>query len=246
MKITLPQLALSALAFALAAVVLGLYSLQAAAIGEQPLWLRALLVSAVTVAVLLSVYPFQPAFRSRMGSYLTIVCLPAAVPAFIYFLAILPTQAGTGVSAQQLGSALVSDSSSNGYVEVGFGYPIFTPALRLENRELFTRYVNVFLRVTESSGEASLYRAVREQVPGSGLSVESSVRGLLSEADGYLFLPLAVPPQRALGGRVVFVISSEDNGRSFLDTLARAQQAAFELRDPETGELLQSIALSMD
>ncbi|MEQ8955804.1 MAG: hypothetical protein RL120_16855, partial [Gammaproteobacteria bacterium] len=56
----------------------------------------------------------------------------------------------------------------------------------------------------------------------------------------FLFLPLELPPRRTVEGQVVFIISTLDDGTSFTEALGRVFQAQFELRDPESGELLQT------
>jgi len=166
------------------------------------------------------------------------------VPVLVYYFVLLPQQAGVGISAEQVTSEMITDSSSNGIIEVGFSYPIYTPALRVSNLELFTKQVNVFMRMTDANGEAALFRAVRTRIPGSSLSVESTVQGMLSESDGYEFIPLQIPPASSITTRVAFIISNLDNGSNFTDALSKATQAQFELRDPETGELLLEFPLN--
>lgn len=244
MRLSLRQLIQSLVALVVALVLLLFISQQAYFLGEQPLWLRALPVVMATLAALIAVYPLNPLFRNHPIAYLLAVCLPALLPAVIYYLVILPEQAGQGFAANQHSSATITDSSSNGYVEVGFSYPIYTPTIAVTNQELFSRQVNVFLRVIDGNGDESLFRAVRDQIPGSGLNVEASVRGLLSENDGYLFLPLALAPLRTETGRLVFIISNLDDGSTFTEALGRAYQAQFELRDPQTGVLLHSFPLT--
>lgn len=143
----------------------------------------------------------------------------------------------------QLDDQLITDSSSNGIIEVGFSYPIYTPAVEVRNNGVFTERVNLFLRLTDENGEDALFRAVRETIQGSALSVESSVQGLLSRNDDYLFIPLRIPPASSVSGRVAFVISNLEEGTSFTDALDRASAASLELREPETGELIQRLSL---
>ena len=215
-----------------------------ARIGSEPLFVRAALLSLVIVAALIAAYPFNPLFSGKPGTYAAAVCMPAIVPVLVYYFVLLPQQAGVGISAEQVTSEMITDSSSNGIIEVGFSYPIYTPALRVSNLELFTKQVNVFMRMTDANGEAALFRAVRTRIPGSSLSVESTVRGMLSESDGYEFIPLLIPPASSITTRVAFIISNLDNGSNFTDALSRATQAQFELRDPETGELLLEFPLN--
>jgi hypothetical protein len=85
---------------------------------------------------------------------------------------------------------------------------------------------------------------VRAQVPGSSLSVEASVQGLLSRNEGYLLNPLNLPPGNEIQGRAVFIISNLRDGTSFIDALGYAYQAQFELRDPLDGSLVQVFPLN--
>tara|TARA_B100000989_G_C19383380_1_gene402590 strand:- start:370 stop:684 length:315 start_codon:yes stop_codon:yes gene_type:complete len=101
----------------------------------------------------------------------------------------------------------------------------------------------VFLRVTDANGGSALFRAVRAEVPGAGLSVESSVRGMLSNNGDYRFNPLALPPAKTVQGRMVFIISSLDDGTSFTDALSSAFEAEFEIRNPATGAFITSFPL---
>lgn len=215
-----------------------------ALIGSEPLFIRAALLSLAIIAALIAVFPFNPLFLDKPGIYAAAVCMPAIVPVLVYYFVLLPQQAGVGISAEQVTSEMITDSSSNGIIEVGFSYPIYTPALRVSNLELFTKQVNVFMRMTDANGEAALFRAVRTRIPGSSLSVESTVQGMLSESDGYGFIPLQIPPASSITTRVAFIISNLDNGSNFTDALRTATQAQFELRDPETGELLLEFPLN--
>ncbi len=243
MKSSLRQSIISLASLILAIFLAAFLSANSAQVGAQPLALRALLLAAIIIATLVAIYPLVPGFSGKPLSFCTVICVPAILPAFVYYLLILPKQASDGFSASQSRSELITDSSSNGLVEVGFSYPIYTPTLTLKNNGLYTEQVNVFLRMIDSGGGQALFRAIRRQVPGVALSVESSVRGLLSERDGVLFLPIAVPPMREITGQVVFIISNLNDGTSFTDALSSAYQAQFELRDPETGELLLEFPL---
>lgn len=244
MKISLRQIVISLLALILAITTIVYIAQNAVGIGYEHLWLRALVLGLAIVACLIAVYPLNPAFRERPVAYAIAVCLPAVIPGFIYYLLVMPSQAGGGLSAEQLNSQLITDSSSNGIIEVGFSYPIFTPLITVENHELFTKEVNVFLRMIDGSNESALFRAVRKTIPGSGLSVESTVRGMLSENEAYVFIPLQIPPLSSVTGQLAFVISNLDDGIAFTDALDRASQAQFELREPETGELILEFPLS--
>jgi len=215
-----------------------------ARIGYEPLFIRAALLSLAIVAALIAAYPFNPLFSRRPGTYAATVCIPALIPVLAYYFILLPNQAGSGLTGEQISNELITDSSSNGIIEVGFSYPIYTPELRVGNLELFTKQVNVFLRMTDGAGEVVLFRAVRKRIPGSSLSVESTVQGMLSESAGYEFIPLELPPASSVTTRVAFIISSLDDGSTFTDALDRASQAQFELRDPENGVLLLDFPLT--
>ncbi len=215
-----------------------------ARIGSEPLVIRAAILSLAIIAALVAVYPFNPLFSDKPGIYAATVCLPALIPVLVYYFILLPNQAGKGLTGEQVTAELITDSSSNGIIEVGFSYPIYTPALRVGNLELFTKQVNVFLRMTDANGEDALFRAVRKLIPGSSLSVESTVQGMLSESAGYEFIPLEIPPASSITTRVAFIISNLNDGTTFTEALGRAYQAQFELRDPETGALLLEFPLT--
>lgn len=233
---------ISALLVAVAMVVF--IAQNPARIGNEPLFIRAALLSVAIVAALVAAYPFNPLFSGRPGIYAATVCVPALIPVLAYYFILLPNQVGVGLTGEQISNELITDSSSNGIIEVGFSYPIYTPALRIGNLELFTKQVNVFLRMTDSAGEVSLFRAVRKTIPGTSLSVESTVQGMLSESDGYEFIPLQIPPASAVTTRVAFIMSNIESGSTFTDALDKASQAQFELRDPENGSLLLDFPLT--
>ena len=238
MKTSPPQIALSLAALLSAMAIMVFVSQNPARIGNEPLVIRALILSIAIIGGLIAVYPLSPFFKGRPGAYGLIAGIAVLIPVFVWFLYLLPNQAGTGMVAEQLRSDLITDSSSNAIIEIGFPYPIYTPTIAITNRELFTREVDVFLRISDADGDSSLFRAVRAVIPGSGLSVEASVQSMLSESRGYLFNPLTLPPQRTMSGRVVFVINNAEDGADFTGTLARAHQAQFELREPQDGGLL--------
>lgn len=238
MKFSIRQLVISLVALLLAVSVLIGFVRNPEIIGAQVLVVRALILNFSIFAALVAVFPLNPLFHGRPGTYGLVVCLPALVPVFVYFLFLLPRQSGEGLSGEQLSSQLITDASSNGIVEVGFTYPIYTPNVRLRNEGLYTQYVNIFLRMTDANGGDALFRGVRGRIPGTGLSVEASVQGMLSRNGNYLFNPVALPPARDIEGQAVFIISNLDDGTSFTDALTSASQAQFEVRDPETGELI--------
>lgn len=243
MRLTLLQIASSIAALLIAMATIRYMSLNAAAMGELPLIARAAILSLAVTAALVAIYPLSSLFSSQPGTYGLFVYLPALVPGFVYYLILLPNQAGVGVTAQQVQSQLITDRSSNGIIEVGFSYPIYTPTLTLTNHELFTRQVNVFLRMVDANDETALFRAVRQFIPGFGLSVEATVQGMLSQNAEYLYLPLDLPPGRSITGRLVFIISNLDDGSSFSEALAESNQTQIELRDPATGELVYQFSL---
>lgn len=238
MKVSQRQLLISIVALAVALVTVIYMARNPVLLGFQPLVIRSAYLSLAIIAAMVAVYPFNPLFSERPGAYALVVCLPALLPGLFYFFLFLPQQAGSGLSGQHLESNLITDQSSSGIVEIGFSYPIYAPTLSIINHELYSREVNVFLRMIDANNEAVLYRAVRAQVPGNSLSVEASVRGLLIENAGYLFLPIAIPPLSETEGRVVFVISNLDDGITFSEAVERASSVQVELRDPQTGELL--------
>lgn len=190
------------------------------------------------------VRPWFPWLNRRPLLYALLMGIPLLAIGPWYFLAYLPTQAGSGVTGEQLASSLITESTSNGIVEIGFAYPIYTPTLRITNNELFTRDVDIYLRILDGNDEAALFRAVRTDLPDGRLSVEATVRGLLSESPGYLFLPVTVPPRRAVEGRVVFIISNLNDGSTFDEALGRSYPAQFQLRDARSGELLSTVPMT--
>ena len=231
-------------AFLVAVAVVIFITQNPARIGSEPLFIRAALLSLAIVAALIAVYPFNPLFSRRPRIYALTICIPALIPVLAYYFILLPHQAKTGLTGEQISNEFITDSSSNGIIEVGFSYPIYTPSLRVGNLELFTKQVNVFLRMTDGDGEVLLFRAVRKRIPDSSLSVESTVQGMLSESAGYEFIPLEIPPASSITTRVVFIISSLDEGSTFTDALDGASKAQFELRDPKNGELLLDFPLA--
>lgn len=238
MSFSLRQIIASSFAL-LVAILVALIILQnPERFGSEPLITRAFVLAFALISALIAVYPVAPLFTGRPGAYGAIVCLPVFILVLIYYLYFLPVQAGEGLSVEQLQSQLITDSSSNGIIEVGFSYPIYTPTLKISNHELFTRQVDVFLRMIDGNGEMALFRAVRKEIPGSRLTVEATVQGMLSENDGYEFIPISLAPNRSVTSKVVFVITNLDVGRTFTDALTEASQVQFEVRDPLSGDLL--------
>ncbi len=244
MKISIRQIFISVSGILIAVAIVAYMATNAVSIGNQALPVRALILSVAVVAAMVAVYPLNLQFAGRPKLYFLFVCVPAVLPGLVYYLWLLPQQAGAGLEALQLRSELITDRSSNGFVEVGFSYPIFTPTITITNPQLFTTEVNVFLRIIDSNNETNLFRAVRQRIPSMSLSVEATVQGMLSENPDYLFIPVAVPPMRSVTGKVVFIISNLDDGSTFTEALGRAYQASFELRDPATAELLLEFPLN--
>jgi len=244
MKISLRH-TITSIAASLIAILVIVFILQnPGRIGSEPLIVRALLLSIAIIAILVAVYPLNLLFSWRPGTYVGFICVPAIIPGFVFYLILLPEKAEEGFDVQLLENSLISDRSSNGIIEVGFRYPIYTPTLSIKNRELFTRHVNVFLRMIDASEEVALFRAVRQNVPENVLSVESTVLGMLSENSNYVFNPLELPPGISVEGQAVFIISNLEDGATFTDALRTASQAQLELRDPSNGQLLLEFPLS--
>ena len=244
MKINLKQLLISILSLAIAVAIIIGFTRNPIIVGELAPVLRALILDLAIFCALIAVFPLYPLFRDRPGVYGLVVCLPAMVPAFLYFVLLLPQQVSDEIVASQLRSDLITDGTSNGIVEVGFAYPIYTPTVSIRSQSLYTRQLNIYLRMIDANGGETLFRGVRSQVPGSNLSVEASVRGMLSRNGEYLFNPVALPPGKEIQGRPVFVISNLQDGTSFIDALGYAYQAQFELRDPLDGSLVQVFPLN--
>ena len=244
MKINLKQLLVSIVSLVVAiATVIG-FTRNPVLVGELAPIVRALILDLAILFALIAAFPLYPLFRDRPGAYGLVVCLPAMLPALFYFAFLLPQQASDEIIASQLRSDLITDGSSNGIVEVGFAYPIYTPTVSIRSHSLYTRQLNIFLRIIDANGGETLFRGVRGQVPGSSLSVEASVQGMLSRNGEYLLNPVALPPGKEIQGRPVFIISNLQDGTSFIDALGYAYQAQFELRDPLDGSLVQVFPLN--
>lgn len=227
-----------------AVAVASVFIVRAAQVGTMGLAGRMLVADLALVLLLVGSFPFLPWFSSHLKSYLAVICVPAIVVCAWYFLSFLPGQASGELSARQLASSLITESTSNGIIEIGFAYPIYTPTISITNDDLFTREVDVFLRMLDGNNEPALFRAVRSTLPDSRLSVEATVNGLLSESSGYLFIPVVIAPGATVEGRVVFIISDLNDGTTFDEALGRSYPAEFEIREPGTGALLVSFPLT--
>jgi hypothetical protein len=212
-------------------------------VGTFAIPLRALLSAAVGIFALFGVRPWLSPFLRSSSVFAGFFVIPYLFFVGLYYYLLLPQREGEGVRGEQILSALITDASSNGIVEVGFSYPIYTPTVEVKNAELFTRNVELFLRVVDASGDSSLYRAVRDEVPGAALSVEASVKGLLGENNEYLFNPVSVAPLATLTGRAAFVITDLEEGKTLRQALREAQQAQFELREIQSGDLIDEFPL---
>lgn len=227
----------------LAAGLAAAASLFAVELGSQPLWVRALVTAVATILALAALRPCIPWLSRHLRAYV-LLCLAVLAWSPWYHLVYLAGQAGTGIEARQLAGERITQSTSNGIIEIGFAYPVFTPTISLRNNEPFTRAVDVYLRIIDGNNEPNLFRAVRARLPDGRLSVEASINGLLSGNPDYLFIPVAIPPRRTVEGRLVFIISNLNDGSTFDEALTRSYQARFELRDPESGALVSGFPLT--
>lgn len=212
--------------------------------GQQSLFARAVLFLLPVLAVLAGAWMLLRKHAPRVARLLALLFIPVLLAGFGYYLYWMPRFADSVLSIEMVEQRLITDSSSNALVEIGFAYPIFTPTLKLRNGEMFSREVDVYLRMIDSGGQSMLFRAVRSEVPPGTLSVEATVRGMLSVNERYLFLPLRLAPGEEITGRLVFVITALDEGASFLGELRRANLAQFELRDAAGGELLLEVPIA--
>ena len=211
--------------------------------GEYSLFARACLVNLVIVACLIALLPFWSPLLRMKRQLMVLMILTSWIPAFIFYLLILPSRAVNELDLDQQDSSLLSDRSSNGIIEIGFQYPIFTPTISLVNRDAFTRDVTIFLRLIDSNKESALFRAVRLRSDSENLSVESTIRGMLSTNLRYLFNPIKLPPGESISGRPVFIITNLEDGASFTEALGNGYTGSFELRDADEGNLLADFPL---
>jgi len=247
------RIAFSAVSCSIGLVLVVFYFGNSYEIGQWSLFKRAILLDVGLLLVVLALLPWLLIRKKSPLTTLLSGCFAALLLLVPVFGKIILPAASTAESVRfvQSDGQLITDSSSNGIIEVGFSYPIFTPDISLENSSSFSRDFSVYFRLVDRSGDTWLYRAVREETEGIGLSVEASVQGLLSRNDSYVFLPLKLAPNESLSGRVAFVITHLDEGNSFTQALAESQSAALELRTVsgttsasqanQTGEILASI-----
>ena len=211
--------------------------------GEYSLFARACLVNLVVVACLIALLPFWSPLLRMKRQLMVLMVLTSWIPAFTFYLIILPSRAINELDLDQQDSSLLSDRSSNGIIEIGFQYPIFTPTISLVNRDAFTRDVTIFLRLIDRNKESALFRAVRLRSDSENLSVESTIRGMLSTNLRYLFNPIKLPPGESISGRPVFIITNLEDGASFTEALGNGYTGSFELRDADEGNLLADFPL---
>ncbi len=172
-----------------------------------------------------------------------LLLLALGIPAFTlgifaFYLYWLPNKAVEGFSLRELERSLIADGTPASLVEIGVAVPIFAPRLTLRNDGLYSREIDVYLRLTDRAGRDTLHQALTEEASAAGVSVASAVRGMLRSDDSYLFTPLRIAPQRRANGQLVFVMGGIGEGISFDEALRQAAAAQYELRDAASGELL--------
>ena len=90
--VTLRQLTFSLLAVLSALGVLAVFIGNPEFFGSQALIIRAAILDSVIMLVVIAVYPLAPVFVKRPETYGFAVCLPALLPAILYFVWLLPRQ----------------------------------------------------------------------------------------------------------------------------------------------------------
>ena len=244
MKTSLQQIIASIGAGLISALVFFFFINNQGLMGEKPLLSRALFIDFSIFFALLAFFPLIQLFVKKSTKYFLFICIPALLPAFVFYFVIFPARNGGGFELTLTDSAFISDRSSNGIIEIGFQYPIYTPEVSLKSHEIFSKNVNLFLRITQNDGEKSLFRGVRSAITGASLSVESSVQRMLSENPDYLFNPIQLAPGQEISGRVVFIISNQREGVTFEEILNGVNNPVLEIRDSENGLLLLESALA--
>ena len=238
------RIGLFILAAAIAIAIIILMVGNPAAFGQYSLLFRACLLNLGIIAAFSALFSLSSLYVRLDHKMFVIFILASSLPAFIIYLAVIPLEAVDEIYLDQLDSSLLSDRSSNGIVEIGFQYPIFTPTISLVNRDAFTRDVNIFLRFTDTDQESSLFRAVRSEAADEKLSVESTIRGMLSNNFRYLFNPVRLAPGQSISGRPVFIITNLEDGASFTEALNSGHIGYLELPDPGEGNLLADFKLA--
>ena len=238
------KIGFSILAAVIAIAVMILMIGRPATFGEYSLLIRACLLNLGLFAGFSALFPFFSPYLGINRKILALLILAFSLPAFIFYLSVVPSRAVDEIYLDQLDSNLLSDRSSNGIVEIGFRYPIFTPTISLVNRDAFTRDVNIFLRIIDRDQEATLFRAVRSKTDDEKLSVESTIRGMLSNNFRYLFNPVRLAPGQVISGRPVFIITNLEDGANFTEALGSDHIGYLELRDPDEGNLLANFKLA--
>ncbi len=244
MKSIIIKSGLSSLAVLLVISVTVLIVTNPAKFGEYPLFVRACLLNLAIFASLVTLYPSCSSLFQIEQKYLRLIILLSLIPAFVFYLLVVPSRAVGDLYLEQQDGSLLIDRSSNGIIEIGFQYPIFTPTISLVNRDSFTREVTIFLRIIDRNQESTLFRAVRHRTEDGKLTVESTVRGMLSNNFRYLFNPVKLPPGKSISGKLVFIITNLEDGASFAEALNNGYTGYFELRDPDGGDLLADFPLT--
>ena len=98
-------------------------------VGTFAIPLRALLSAAVGVFALFGVRQWLSPFLRSPSVFAGFFVIPYLFFVGLYYFLLLPQREGEGVRGEQILSALITDASSNGIVEVGFSYPIYTPTV---------------------------------------------------------------------------------------------------------------------
>ena len=102
-----------------------------ATFGEYSLLTRACLLNLGIFASFSALFPFFSSYLKIDRKILALLILASSLPAFIFFLSVVPSKTIDEIYLDQLDSSLLSDRSSNGIIEIGFQYPIFTPTISL-------------------------------------------------------------------------------------------------------------------
>ena len=134
-----PSLICAGLLFALAAAGVWLLFANSLWFGRQYLFVRAVLFLLPALAALTAAWIPLRAHSPRAARLLALFCIPLLFGGFGYFLFWLPRFAESVLNIEMVEQRLITDSSSNALVEIGFAFPIFTPTVELRNGELFSR-----------------------------------------------------------------------------------------------------------
>ena len=94
--VTRRQLTFSLLAVLAASGVLAVFIGNPELVGSQALMIRAAILDSAILLFMIAVYPLAPMFVKRPETYGFAVCLPALLPAILYFVWLLPRQSPGG------------------------------------------------------------------------------------------------------------------------------------------------------